>query len=238
MHENTHQQSTKPQSLESNEKMKGLMPPTFGFAGGEADGNVVPNVKYGSRIRYNEGEVEGAFGITFPEVVAENINVVNVDGKYHLNADLICWPDVTVWPGDQCLGRYTNIEDADSPKIGAQNYRAVARDLTPHANGRTYPSSFWSKPLVLKHENFHAQEMIKLGEEKMEGIDRSLSGKTIHNEGEGITLLEEKSADLRDEIDSIMQAKDSETPAYMSVAPEYQSLATTILKKGNAGGYK
>jgi hypothetical protein len=238
MHENTHQQSTKPQSLESNEKMKGLMPPAFGFADGEAEGNVVPNVQYSSRIEYSEGEPKGVFGITLPKVSAEQMKVTPEGDKFNVAANLVCYPQVEIWAGDNCLGKYANVEDANSPKITAANYRLVAKDMTPNAKGRTNPSNFWCKPLVLKHENFHAKDMISRGEDLLEKAKTRMSKRTISSKEQGITMLEELSFDLNYDIDSEMKAVDSEMPAYLDGREGYLELATAIMKKGNSGGYK
>ncbi len=238
MHENTHQQSKKPNNLESNEKMKGLMPPAFGFADGATEGNVVPNIRYSSKIEYSEGEPEGVFGITLPKVSAEQMKVTPEGKKFNLDANLVCYPQVEIWAGDNCLGKYANVEDANSPKITAANYRLVAQDMTPNAEGKTKPSYFWCKPLVLKHENFHAKDMIGRGEGLLEKAKTRMAKKTINRKEQGITLLEELSFDLNYDIDAEMKAVDSEAPAYLDGREGYLELATAIMKKGNSGGYK
>jgi hypothetical protein len=238
MHENTHQQSKKPNNLESNEKMKGLMPPAFGFTDGESEGNVVPNVKYSSEISYEDGTPAGDKGKTTPSVVVNSLLINESGGGYNLDTELICWPLVTLWAGDKALGTLLNIEDENSPHITASNFEKIALALHPDENGYTHTLEYWSKPITRFHEEIHAQEMIDYGRENLQRIVIDpLKSKQLRSESDVEFEVYDLANDLTVELMHLMRPE-AEKNAYLGTRHKFLALSKAILEKGRAGGYK
>jgi hypothetical protein len=239
MHENTHQQSAKPQSLESNEKMKGLMPPAFGFAGSADDaGNLQLQINYSSDIVSVDGTPEKGFGDTTPNVEVPSMVIKKEGGNFKVNADFVCWPKIEIWPGPIAFGQYLNIEDENSPYITKGNYLRIAEVLRPKPDGRRVGGPYWSRPQVVLHEQFHAEEIIDFGREAIPIVIGKFSSRTVSSDGDAEFEAFGAAEALNDELVFKMGKTIAEDRAYKAGYEGYVSLSNAILKKGNAGGYK
>jgi hypothetical protein len=244
MHENTHQQSQKPNSLESNEKMKGLMPPAFGFADGESadssneGGNFELHVNYSSEIVSVEGTPQKGFGLTTPNIEVPSMAIKQEGDRFRVNADYVCWPKIEIWPGPYAFGKYLNIEDENSPYITQENYQTIAKVLMPKPDGWRSGGAYWSKPQVEKHEEFHANEIIEFGRLAIPKVIEKFSRMKVESEGDAEFEVYGAAEALKDELVFLMEQKPAEDRAYAAGYEGYVQLVQAILKKGNAGEYK
>ncbi|MFN8396646.1 MAG: hypothetical protein U0176_18620, partial [Bacteroidia bacterium] len=243
MRDNTHQVTNSPSTLEAQEGMKTMKPPAFGLTdasdaeGSQDAGNIHASLTHQSAIEIiNEGPPT-ELGLTTADVIVKNPVTSKEGDTFNISADFICWPRIQIWPAGKALGKYDNIEDENSPLINASNYVQIANSLRPNAGGHVF-GKYWSRPITLKHEHFHANDLIARAEKNIPAAEEYLSKKKITSESEAEWELEDTADFLNNKIDEEMKADSPEERAYSDGAADYQKLHEAILKKGREGGYK
>jgi len=94
-----------------------------------------------------------SFGRMDPTYSFTGVSHAEKDGKVYLTATMLCdyhW-------GVRSLGN-TDIATPTDPLITADNYEAIAADLTPDASNSAPYAKYWSKAATTAHELEHARD--------------------------------------------------------------------------------
>lgn len=161
------------------------------------------------------------------------------DGSIAVSADLtytIQWQVHETGPG----GR-VDVPDENAACLHQGNYAQAASDLTPDMsalNGRPPRTQFWARDLTMIHEQFHAEDRRRLGEEGAAIATNWLNAQTVESQDEVEDLLITARTDsLHAHVASNMTMPGREERAYGDGAPLYLERATAIKDKGDAGNY-
>jgi hypothetical protein len=181
-------------------------------------------------------EPEHDFGDTKPgNYVLENITVTKAEASYDVKARLKHHVTFQVrdeiGPGDS---RQKDISSANDPKITEKNYEAVAADLTPRTDdlgGRPPRRAYWSRALTIIHEQFHADDTVRLSQTGVNEAQGWLNQQQADS-AEGIQqLLEQAVVHVKKTRDDGMAMPGREVRAYGDGARLYLNLVNQIRTK-------
>ena len=195
-------------------------------------------VPYGATIV--GGAVPGPteFGICrFGDVKVTGITVTTEKSVYQVRGKL---ENTITWGVHPTTDNETDISSETDPDIKAANYTAVADDLTPNAassGGRPPRSKFWAKDLTEIHEQFHADDVKRLGPGAATSAVSWLSSQTAATVLGVQALIDGMPARVVQTLAAGM-GEPSEVRAYGSGAAAYTTRADAIRTAGTAGKYK
>lgn len=206
------------------------------FDGAYAKLNYLPSVSQG-------GIVTGsAFGTTNSALKFANIVVTHIQSPFidffHITGDLLF---IITWEVRPSIGPFGEIDitDENDPDINANNYAAVASDLTPDSAGLTPKVHYWSRPITMRHEFFHAYKQLpSFGIQTATAIQNWLNIQTARTASDiNKTMLRQAINEGVRILNALNSLPSTENDAYADCSPSYQALATAITTKGKAGKY-
>jgi hypothetical protein len=182
----------------------------------------------------------GAFGKTTPDVGLFEVSASAAAGPdWKLLATL---PVTCHWAAHpESLAGHVHISDELDPAIHTGNYADVARDLEPNTSdlgGRPAFSTFWNRPAVVRHEQFHALDFSDAAQHAMGEVADEVFGMLVYGEEDVLWLLDNRfSADMLEGWRAFVEGSDSEIAAFSDGAAALQTLADAIRARGDAGLY-
>ncbi len=143
--------------------------------GGSRDEAVGRAITYGSQTTPTFPAAT-AFGAMQPAASFKNAAWALADGKIQIDATLFGTFEYDVKDG----GRI-DVATPNSPVVTAENYAAIAADLTPKLEGgswRAARSKYWSRALTARHEAHHANDSDTWFSAEGPGIARAYLART------------------------------------------------------------
>lgn len=176
------------------------------------------------------------FGLTASTFSISNQQFSDFAGAYSITGQLdhsIFW-NVRSGTGP---GGQVSIDSEDDPKINADNYRQIARDLTPDDTGRPPRREYWSEHLTMVHEMFHVDRHMTYYKEEMLAAMDWLNRKMATSLAHARKLFERALYRLDSAVSLKINLPKEEDDAYEAGAEEYRQLAEGIMKRGKEGRY-
>jgi hypothetical protein len=195
-------------------------------------------VPYGATIV--GGAVPGPteFGICrFGDVKVTGITVTTEKSVYQVRGKL---ENTITWGVHPTTDNETDISSDTDADIKAANYTTVADDLTPNkasSGGRPPRSKFWAKDLTEIHEQFHADDVKRLGPGAATSAVSWLSSQTAATVL-GVQALVDSLPNRVVQTLAAGMGEPSELRAYGAGAAAYTARADAIRTAGKAGKYK
>jgi hypothetical protein len=197
-------------------------------------------ITYNGTTAQSGPEPTNDFGDTQPgRYVLTNVAVTKGESAWDVRATL--QHDVTfqvrneVGPTD---ARQKDISTATDPRITGKNYAAIAADLTPNRKdlgGRPPRLVYWSRALTIVHEQFHADDTVRLSRNGTESAQKWLGQQQADSAAAVEKLLEQAVATVKATRDEGMKMPGREERAYGDGIPLYEKLVSEIKAKFERG---
>ena len=207
----------------------------------ESTDGIKSSIGYNATIaRASEIEPDG-FGVTkWADIKLKSVTVTPTPFAYRVNGVA---EHTVKWQVRERMGpdQEVDITSVSDPKIRADNYADVARDLAPDRSdlgGRPARERFWSSDLTIRHEKFHAEDVTSRAPLAVIKARAWLSDQPAWSVDGVRDCLEIFPEQVVDSMVTLRGSKeDVERRAYEHGAPAYAARAAAIAIKGQVGLY-